>query len=304
MKKWTKFITLTSVVVLASASPLTALADENIPATADVPAVSSVPEAPSDSSSAPSDDTVIPTVPETSTEVPSTPEVNTVVPTDPNVTVPSTSEPVETSPATEVTPPSAEEPSQTTPEEPSQTTPEENSSTEPSSTEKPEQDADETSESKTSEPTENTVTVPTVDGGSATVIPDVNVPTNNPKVTAQTAVNAGASQVGTTSTVTGQVVSNVTPSAPVYTDTGYQIVDTKNSQVVVVYSDGSTATVAPEVVGGKVNEDKTITVTDQSGSKKTLPHTGEESGVLASIGTAIFAGLVAYFLKKRTLKSN
>ena len=80
MKKWTKLITLSSVAVLASASPLTAFADENAPVTSDVPAVVTTPEVPTDTSSAPSDDTVVPTVPETPTETPSTPEDNTVVP--------------------------------------------------------------------------------------------------------------------------------------------------------------------------------------------------------------------------------
>lgn len=271
MKKWTKLITLSSVAVLASASPLTAFADENAPVTSDVPAVVTTPEVPTDTSSAPSDDTVVPTVPETPTEAPSTPEDNTVVPTDPNVTVPSTSEPAETTPSTEA----------------------------------PDQDADTTTEPKTSEPAENTVTVPTIDGGSTTLTPDVTVPTNNPNISAQTAVDAGASQVGTTSTVTGQVVSNVAPSAPVYTNTGYQIVATQDSQVIVAYSDGSTSTLAPEAVGGTVNADKTISITDQSGEMKTLPHTGEKEEALMTLaGTSILAGLMAYFFKKRTLKSN
>lgn len=291
MKKWTKLITLSSVAVLASASPLTAFADENAPVTSDVPAVVTTPEVPTDTSSAPSDDTVVPTVPETPTETPSTPEDNTVVPNDPNVTVPSTSEPAETTTSTEET---------------SLPSTEDNSASEPSSTEAPTQDADTTTEPNTNEPAEkNTVTVPTIDGGSTTLTPDVTVPTNNPNISAQTAVDAGASQVGTTSTVTGQVVSNVAPSAPVYTNTGYQIVSTQDSQVIVAYSDGSTSTLAPEAVGGTVNSDKTISITDQTGEMKTLPSTGEKEEALMTLaGTSILAGLMAYFFKKRTLKSN
>lgn len=286
MKKWTKLITLSSVAVLASASPLTAFADENAPVTSDVPAVVTTPEVPTDTSSAPSDDTVVPTVPETPTEAPSTPEDNTVVPTDPNVTVPSTSEPAETTPSTEVTPPSTEETSLPSTED--------NSASEPSSTEAPDQDADTTTEPKTSEPAENTVTVPTVNGGTTTLTPNPSVPTNNPAVSAQTAVNAGASQVGTTSTVTGQVVSNVTPSAPVYTNTGYQIVSTQNGQVVL--SDGST--VAPEAIGAVTNTDKTITVTKADGTKATLPETGEAANFLAVVGTGLL-GLVGFLFKKK-----
>ena len=280
MKKWKKLITLSSVAVLASASPLTAFADENAPVTSDVPAVVTTPEVPTDTSSAPSDDTVVPTVPETPTETPSTPEDNTVVPTDPNVTVPSTSEPAETTPSTEET---------------SLPSTEDNSASEPSSTEAPTQDADTTTEPNTNEPAEkNTVTVPTIDGGSTTLTPDVTVPTNNPNISAQTAVDAGASQVGTTSTVTGQVVSNVAPSAPVYTNTGYQIVSTQNGQVVL--SDGST--VAPEAIGAVTNTDKTITVTKADGTKATLPETGEAANFLAVVGTGLL-GLVGFLFKKK-----
>ena len=273
MKKWTKLITLSSVAVLASASPLTAFADENAPVTSDVPAVVTTPEVPTDTSSAPSDDTVVPTVPETPTETPSTPEDNTVVPTDPNVTVPSTSEPAETTPSTEVT-----QPSDTT-VTPTDGTTEPTTPTEPT---EPSSDGD------------GTVTVPTVNGGTTTLTPNPSVPTYNPAVSAQTAVNAGASQVGTTSTVTGQVVSNVTPSAPVYTNTGYQIVSTQNGQVVL--SDGST--VAPEAIGAVTNTDKTITVTKADGTKATLPETGEAANFLAVVGTGLL-GLVGFLFKKK-----
>ena len=273
MKKWTKLITLSSVAVLASASPLTAFADENAPVTSDVPAVVTTPEVPTDTSSAPSDDTVVPTVPETPTETPSTPEDNTVVPTNPNETVPSTSEPAETTPSTEVT-----QPSDTT-VTPTDGTTEPTTPTEPT---EPSSDGD------------GTVTVPTVNGGTTTLTPNPSVPTNNPAVSAQTAVNAGASQVGTTSTVTGQVVSNVAPSAPVYTNTGYQIVSTQNGQVVL--SDGST--VAPEAIGAVTNTDKTITVTKADGTKATLPETGEAANFLAVVGTGLL-GLVGFLFKKK-----
>ena len=256
MKKWTKMMTLYSVAVLASASSLTAFADENVPVTTDIPAVAVAPAIDnSESTTTPSDDTTVPTVP--------TDPVAT--PTEPTVTQPSDTTVTPTDGTTEPT----------TPTEP----------TEPSS------DGD------------GTVTVPTVNGGTTTLTPNPSVPTNNPAVSAQTAVNAGASQVGTTSTVTGQVVSNVTPSAPVYTNTGYQIVSTQNGQVVLAYSDGSTATVSPEVVGGTVNADKTITVTDQSGEKKTLPHTGEKENVLMTL-TGFLMLVGAFLFKKKSLKNN
>ena len=46
MKKWTKMMTLYSVAVLASASSLTAFADENVPVTTDIPAVAVAPARP------------------------------------------------------------------------------------------------------------------------------------------------------------------------------------------------------------------------------------------------------------------
>lgn len=141
------------------------------------------------------------------------------------------------------------------------------------------------------------VEVPTIDGGTTSLTPDVTVPTNNPNVSAQTAADAGASQVGTTSQVTGQVVQEVSPSAPVQTETGASIVSTQNGNVVL--SDGSV--VAPEAVGGTVNEDKTISVTDKDGKLKTLPNTGlKESILLTFAGFGLLAIVVSFFLKKRS----
>ncbi|MBO4108816.1 LPXTG cell wall anchor domain-containing protein [Streptococcus suis] len=139
------------------------------------------------------------------------------------------------------------------------------------------------------------VTVPTTDGGTAILTPDVSVPTNNPKVTADQAQKAGASQVGTTSQVTGQIVQAVTPQAPVQTITGASIVSTEGGQVLL--SDGSL--VAPETVGATTNADKTITVTKADGSKATLPHTGEEQSVLALIGGLLLAALAIFQKKTR-----
>ena len=90
------------------------------------------------------------------------------------------------------------------------------------------------------------------------------------------------------------MVSNVTPSAPVYTNTGYQIVSTQNGQVVL--SDGST--VAPEAIGAVTNTDKTITVTKADGTKATLPETGEAANFLAVVGTGLL-GLVGFLFKKK-----
>lgn len=140
-------------------------------------------------------------------------------------------------------------------------------------------------------------TVPTTDGGTATVVPDTSVPTNNPNISAETAANAGASQVGTTSQVTGQVVRDVTTTSPVTTNTGATIVSTQNGAVVL--SDGTIT--SPESVGAKTNSDGTISVTTASGESITLPMTREaNTSLLSALGTGLL-GLLGFFFKKRHL---
>ena len=118
------------------------------------------------------------------------------------------------------------------------------------------------------------------------------VPDEKPKTTDQ-ANQQGKSQIGTTSTSTGQVVHDVTKE-PVETNTGASIVSTQNGNVVL--SDGSV--VAPEDVGGTVNEDKTISVTDSEGKLKTLPNTGTAESILGAIGAMLLTA-VSYVYKKK-----
>ena len=146
----------------------------------------------------------------------------------------------------------------------------------------------------------------TTDSGSTTSSTDTQSqsttsnPESNPATTPATTTSAtqayqqGQSQVGTISEATGQVVQNVTPDAPVQTNTGASIVSTQNGQVVL--SDGST--VAPEAIGAVTNTDKTITVTKADGTKVTLPETGEAANFLAVVGTGLL-GLVGFLFKKK-----
>ena len=138
-------------------------------------------------------------------------------------------------------------------------------------------------------------TVPTTDGGTATVTPDTSVPTNNPNISAETAANAGASQVGTTSQVTGQVVQDVTSEAPVYTNTGATIVSTQNGSVVL--ADGTITT--PEAIGATANSDGTISVTTVTGESTTLPMTGDTNTTILSILGSALAAIGGFFFKKR-----
>ena len=118
------------------------------------------------------------------------------------------------------------------------------------------------------------------------------VPAEEPKTTDQ-ANQQGKSQIGTTSSSTGQVVHDVIKD-PVETNTGAAIVSTQNGNVVL--SDGSV--VAPEEVGGTVNEDKTISVTDKDGKLKTLPNTGTTESILGAIGAMLLTA-VSYVYKKK-----
>ena len=118
------------------------------------------------------------------------------------------------------------------------------------------------------------------------------VPAEKPKTTVE-ANEQGKSQIGTISTATGQVVHDLIKD-PVETNTGASIVSTQSGNVVL--SNGSV--VAPEEIGGTVNEDKTISVTDKEGKLKTLPNTGTAESILGTIGAMLLTA-VGYFYKKK-----
>lgn len=118
------------------------------------------------------------------------------------------------------------------------------------------------------------------------------VPAEKPKTTDE-ANEQGKSQIGTTSSSTGQVVHDVT-KAPVQTSTGDSIVSTQNGNLVL--EDGSV--VAPEALGAVTNEDKTISVSTADGKMVTLPNTGTEQSFLAAIGGMLLTA-VGYFYKKK-----
>ncbi|HEM4926335.1 TPA: LPXTG cell wall anchor domain-containing protein, partial [Streptococcus suis] len=126
-------------------------------------------------------------------------------------------------------------------------------------------------------------------------VPQPETPT--PPKTAEEAVNNGESQVGTISTETKQPVEAVTPDKPIVTDTGYTIISTDNSQPIIRYADGSTATVSAESIGAVVNKDKTISVKTADGQTKTLPNTGEAQSLLALLGSLLLSA--TWFIRKK-----
>lgn len=144
----------------------------------------------------------------------------------------------------------------------------------------------ETSDSQTENDTSQqnqetgTVEVPTTTGETATVNTDKSQATNNPNVSAQTAYDAGASQVGTTSQVTGQIVRDVTVTNPVTLISGVTITDIQAG--VATLSDGSMLNLTD--LGVTENADKTFTATTIDGEQVTLPETGESTvGVVVGL---------------------
>ena len=277
MKK-VKLVTLLSSALLAS-SAAGVFADDlvsdgtSLPSTEQTQPSTSPSTSTIEGASLPSDSSGSPTVPSTGTEVtpPSSSEGTSDIPTTPTESESSSSS--------------------STNEEHSETTTQPNLD---------DQNKDNAGEQVV--PNTGNTTVPTTDGGSAQVTPNKTVPTNNPSVSADTATKAGASQVGTTSTITGQVVQNVTAQAPVVTNTGATIVSTKDGQLVL--SDGSTVT--PETVGATTNSDKTITVTKADGTKATLPETGDKARGLLSIlglGLLVAAGFLAQVWSRKEEKN-
>ena len=209
------------------------------------------------------------------------PAPSTPTPSEPNQPAPETpADP--TTPSTNPSEPKPENPG-TTPAEPSvpsdPTTPSTNPSTEPK------------------QPTPGTTPAePSEDDKKKEPQPTPKPTEEQPKTTDE-ANQAGKSQVGTTSTSTGQVVQDVAPNKPVYTENGYTIVGVQDSHPVIANGDGTTSVVEPEVVGATVNADKTVTVSTATGEKKTLPHTGEkEATLLVAMGMTLLAAV--YVMKR------
>ncbi|MEI4386349.1 LPXTG cell wall anchor domain-containing protein [Streptococcus suis] len=198
-------------------------------------------------------------------------------PTEPSIDVPA---PVEPSQPVEPTTPTGEP---TTPEEP--TVPVD--PTLPST--------DQPKEKTPSQPTDPSTRPDTPTEKPKQDVPQPETPT--PPKTAEEAVNNGESQVGTISTETKQPVEAVTPDKPIVTDTGYTIISTDNSQPIIRYADGSTATVSAESIGAVVNKDKTISVKTADGQTKTLPNTGEAQSLLALLGSLLLSA--TWFIRKK-----
>lgn len=94
-------------------------------------------------------------------------------------------------------------------------------------------------------------------------------------------------------TNTGEVVFKPIVVAPNTT-----VVGTQNSQLLVRDDTGQTTLVAPETIGGYVNPNGTVTITDSTGAKKTLPKTGDKQSVLGYLGMMLVS-VLGYTIKKK-----
>lgn len=105
------------------------------------------------------------------------------------------------------------------------------------------------------------------------------------------------------STVTPDVIDKVDKETgnitikPIQISPDKTIIGTQNGNVIIRDSSGSHLVSASEV-GGRLNEDGTVTIKDSSGKTKTLPRTGEAKGFLSIIGATILS-FVAYLFKQR-----
>ena len=127
-------------------------------------------------------------------------------------------------------------------------------------------------------------------------------PTEEQPKTTDEANKAGKSQVGTTSTSTGQKVVNPVTN-PVETNTGYTIVGTNNSNVLVSNSDGQVVELAAETVGGVVNPDKTVSIKKVDGTTETLPQTGDKATIkMTSLGFILLVVTIIKIKYRRHFK--
>ena len=221
---------------------------------------------------------------DTSAPVDSSAPVTTVTetPTEPTTPLPETPEtPVE--PVAPVTP---VEPSQ--PVTPTQPT-EETKPAEPSKPAEPTAPTDPSQPAVPNQPTEPSKPAEETKPG----LPEVSK--EEPKMPEEGKKEAPATPVAPTDQA-GEMTNPV--EKPIEITGGHTVVGTQDSKVIIKKSDGTTQTVAPEAIGGRLNSDQTITIKDSKGKLLQLPSTGEVGSLLASL-LGSFSLLGAFLLKRK-----
>lgn len=158
-----------------------------------------------------------------------------------------------------------------------------------------------------------------IDEGTTTPIetPKVNDPKTSDNGNPETSVDRGTTTANDGNNTTPNE-SAVTPprnvnndpiinpvETPVELATGQTIVGTEKSQVIVQNVDGTQTKVSAESVGGTVNSDGTVTLTDKEGKKQTLPETGSEVSIFLTIfGTFLMWFGISLTKKRQQLYAN
>lgn len=184
--------------------------------------------------------------------------------------------------------------------------------TDPSTPVEPETPTDTTNPSTPADPGTPTDTTTTIDSSTT---PGTSTKPSDSESTNTNPGSKPTDEVKPETPKTPEVPSTVTPGVidkvdketgnitikPIPISPNKTIIGTQNGNVIVQDDSGSRLVSASEL-GGRLNEDGTVTIKDSEGKEKTLPHTGEEKGFLSIIGATILSFVAYLFKKKLSLK--
>lgn len=163
-------------------------------------------------------------------------------------------------------------------------------------------DPDADSESSTEETESSTDT----SSESSTEDPDTSTDaSSDPSTDSSTDTSTESSTDTATENTPEEPVEVVTPTvdAPIETQTGDKVIGTtEDGNVVVADNDGVVREVAPEEVGGTVESDGSISLTDSTGKKLKIPSTDAAAAIVSIMlagGSASTAGIASFLKSKR-----
>lgn len=110
--------------------------------------------------------------------------------------------------------------------------------------------------------------------------------------------NTGASSTGEAKSITMPEVT-----VPLVTNTGYKVVATKDSQVIVETPQGTVEVKPAEAIGAVRQKDGTVAIKTKEGKLEVLPKTGDEETYQVILGVFLFAAGAFLYLKKDRLKN-
>lgn len=100
--------------------------------------------------------------------------------------------------------------------------------------------------------------------------------------------------------VTESEQSKATLTSPIITETGYKIVGTQDSNVIIETAEGKSEVRSASEVGATIKSDQKVEVKTKEGKLVQLPSTGEKSGIWnIFVGAVILLGVAAYKFKDK-----